>query len=160
MLLLFGLIAGGSGVALNERLGFAQKRMRDDPVDPTVAKIAAVALGQFRVGHIDTLRQKCAGFVKSLQPVLGHRNHCNSFHIAVWIISCVRQYFLHPVHGTGKAVLAILGQAFGKLEPGYRRMIRARADGSVRHFANSFEVGAGVGKDQTILGDALGRGWV
>src|SRR6266516_6372851 len=77
-------LVGGRAFALNERLGFAEQRMGDDPIHPRVTKIRFTGFGHFAIGHFQAFSQSCAGMFRVVQSVVGHRQHRVSSHLPLW----------------------------------------------------------------------------
>ena len=120
---------GGSG--LNEGFGFANQRVSNNPVDPKRADVAGVQLRQLCLLNLDASGQSGAGFSRLIQVMMSHRQDHVSFDVAVPVIGFA-QDLVHVLHSAGKAPLAILGKAFGELEPLKVAMVFACCEGGIR----------------------------
>ena len=93
--------------ALDERLGFAHEEMGNNPIVPLLIESALARFRQPRIGRLEALGQRGAGFVNLLELVLSHRQHHLGLHTAVQI-AILDVNFSQPFHRGGEVPLAIL----------------------------------------------------
>ena len=128
--------------------------MGDNPIVPIFVEIF---VGFFEVpfGGLEAFRECGTGIVRLLELIFRHRQHHLGLHLA-GPRPLFGQSFLQPLHRAGEAPLAMLSQAFNKVNVSPRLMGRVHDQSGVSHFADGLEIGCGWREYQAIFGDAFG----